>query len=165
MKINKYILIAVLLSASTAQAHNSGQCSPNYCPDKFAIGFAAGPTHGAGLAFKYKFAPEFAMQINAMPYYDGKKSLFIGGTTFFITIHEKRWAEAYITLGASALYYSPDKHNKPEKYFIVGPGIGVAWKFRNGFGTSIEFPVSFVFGGNKEFYVLPVPNVSFMYYF
>jgi len=167
MKINKYILVAILLSASVAQAHGGYEpdCAQNLCPDKFGIGVAVGPTYGAGLAFKYKFSSVFAMQVNAMPYYDGDKKIFLGGATFFITLHEKRWAEAYVTAGASALYYSPGKFQRSEKYFIFGPGIGVTWKFPNGLGASIEFPISFIFGPDEDFYILPIPNTSFMYYF
>jgi len=164
MKVNIYILIAIIFFASTAHVYAYDQCAPNYCPDRFGIGIAVGPTHGAGLTFKYKFSQTFGIQASAMPYYDGDKALFVGGTTFFITIHEKRWAEAYVTAGTSILYYSPGPFKKSEKYFIFGPGIGVMWKFGNGLGASMEFPISFVVG-NKGFYVLPIPNISFMYYF
>ena len=165
--MKKFSIIAGLIMAlltSSAQAHNSGyEALPNY--DRFGVGFTAGPTSGLGPAFRFKANHAIGVQLSFLPYHDGHNTVFSGGAQIMLTLHEGTNAEAFLSFGAAIIHIRQTHPVDIDTTFSFGPGVGVRWTGDSGIGMTIELPLCLIFQSNQPMKVLPIPNLSFMYYF
>ena len=156
-------LVMILLS-SNAHAHTSSHHGSSYF-DRFGIGFTAGPTSGIGPAFRFKANRTIGIQVSFLPYHDGEDTVISGGVQSTMTLHESKRAEAFLSFGTSIIHMRQTNPVDVDTTFSFGPGVGVRWSSRSGIGLTFELPVSLIFTSGQPMKILPIPNVSLMYYF
>ena len=155
--------LAMALLSSNAQAHSSNHYGPSH--DRFGIGFTVGPTSGLGPAFRFKANHAIGVQVSFLPYHDGQTTLFFGGIQGTMTLHEGRNAEAFLSFGSTVAHMRQTNPVDVDTIFSFGPGVGVRWTSDSGIGLTFELPVALIFHAGQVMKVLPIPNLSLMYYF
>tara|TARA_Y100001951_G_C11084307_1_gene153128 strand:- start:105 stop:353 length:249 start_codon:yes stop_codon:yes gene_type:complete len=82
-----------------------------------------------------------------------------------MTLHEGRNAEAFLSFGSTVAHMRQTNPVDVDTIFSFGPGVGVRWTSDSGIGLTFELPVALIFHAGQVMKVLPIPNLSLMYYF
>jgi len=128
--MKKQILIfAILLFSVALFAQETNE--PIKKASKHAVGIAAGPTIGCGLAYQYTHS-KFSVQATFFPYKKIKKEMYCIGLSFYYTLNQGKKTSLFLYQGNHYYYsktewqvwYNRENHRTVEAYNNNSLGIG-----------------------------------------
>ena len=159
-------------------------------PKHYALGFAAGPTYGGGITFRY-VEEKLGFQVTGFPFYANDSALLVGGVTGFYVLNRGKYGQLYTSLGVGCLSrkiqnWEPATYDPANGAMLTppvqlpsswttsvgtGPGIGFQFNFAENFSVNLELPIAVIFTKNSQASgisferIAPWPNGSLLYNF
>ena len=111
--MKKHIVsIVILLFSITLFAQETEEQSKTL--SKHAVGAAAGPTIGCGLAYQYTYS-KFSVQLTFLPYKKPQEELYCVGLSFYYTLNQGQKTSLFLYQGNHFYYHKKE-------------GITVSWE-------------------------------------
>lgn len=165
------VLATILMShAAFGQGEDSPEASnqPFTANETHALGIAAGPTLGLGVAYRWTQDDNWAYRFSLLPYATKPDGLLAGGISTIYTLNRQSFGSIYISFGVAGFAQWETKKNdlgenvrKSQTGLAFGPGLGLELSSELRFFIEIPTPVIFMDG---EFYgVLPIPNIGVLF--
>jgi hypothetical protein len=126
----------------------------------YGLGISAGPASGLGISFRDHFASKLSLQLVFGILRDKINSFVSAGGEVQYDLVRGNSTRFYFATAACYLYNGSDK-NLFEAPSRVGLGVGGEFKVRNALHVSLEGLFVYFSDGS----VIPLPQVSFHYYF
>lgn len=166
MRVLRNIILAAFLMGTLSFTVNA----------EYSVGFAAGGTRGAGATFRS--LPEdtsWGWQVTGLPLVHPDGGVVSLGAQAVYVLHKSQTGMAYATLGGGtvAMWDNCTEEDSKDDIFCedesnwgvgLGPGLGFELRMVDNLAFALDVPLAVLFV-NEEFHgILPVPNLSLMYY-